>query len=384
VGDWIWLGYVLVAWTAVTLAPIWLGLLRPRRLADVPPLPEGTRDAPAVSIIIPARDEEREIESALTSMLRLDYPNLELIAVNDRSTDATGRIMDQVAAADSRCRVIHVTDLPPGWLGKNHANWLGARMARGEYLLFTDGDVKFAPTLLSRAMAHMRARRLDHLTLIPDPGRGSFWEGVLMSWFMLCFSLYTHASLARFRWARWAAVGIGAFNLVRREAYEAIGTHERLRMEVTDDVMLGRLIKRQGLAQDVLLGRPLLHVRWQDGAWGIVRGLEKNAFAGARFSVPKVVAAVLASIMVAALPVGLLLPWPWWMVIGVVLMMLVATYLWIGVEAGYSPLIAIFYPVGTLLFGYVLARSAFVALRDGGITWRGTFYPLAELKAGMV
>ena len=125
---------------------MWYGLLRPRALRDVPPLPKDV-NAPLVSIIVPARDEADAIEPALRSMLALDYANYEVIAIDDRSIDGTGEIVDRLAAEDPRCRVLHIRTLPAGWLGKNHANWLGAREARGEYLLFTDGDVFFAPEI---------------------------------------------------------------------------------------------------------------------------------------------------------------------------------------------------------------------------------------------
>lgn len=381
---WVWLGWLLLAMSVWMLWPVWLGLARRRYLIQTPPLPVDAGDAPLVSIIVPARDEEREIESALRGMLALDYPRYEIIAINDRSKDATGRIMEKVAADEPRCRVIQVEELPAGWLGKNHANWLGARVAAGEYLLFTDGDVKFRPEVLRHAIAHVREQGLDHLTLLPDPGRGSFWEGVLMTWFVLSFNLFTRAALVRYRWAKKAFVGIGAFNLVRRAAYEAIGTHERLRMEVADDVMLGKLLKTAGFKQDVLRGRPLVHVRWQTGVWGIIRGLEKNAFAGARYSVPHVAGGVLVNLIIAVLPLGLLLPWPLGGIAAIMMAMFAGTYLLVGREVGYGSAITLFYPMGAALFAYVLARSTYVTLRDGGITWRGTFYPLAELKRGMV
>jgi hypothetical protein len=379
-----WIGWIALVWWVLMLAPVWYGLLVRRRLVDVPPLPGSAENLPWVSIIVPARDEGDHIESALRAMLSIDYPRLEVIAVDDRSTDGTGAAMDEVAGADPRCRVIHVRDLPAGWLGKNHANWLGARAAQGEYLLFTDGDVKMRPEILRHAMAHMLARRLDHLTLQPDTGKGAFWESVLLTYFILSFGVFTRASLARFRWARGAHVGIGAFNLVRRTAYEAIGTHERLRLEVADDVMLGKLLKQSGGRPDVLDGKPLLYVKWQTGVWGIIRGLEKNAFAGTRYSLPLTTAGVAFQLFVISVPFVLAVTGPaqiaWALFSGLSLV----TYAGVAVRADHSPLVVLFFPVGGLLFAYTVARSAYVTLRDGGVRWRDTFYPLAELKRGMV
>ncbi|MCI5159154.1 MAG: glycosyltransferase family 2 protein, partial [Candidatus Electrothrix sp. AUS1_2] len=134
------------------------------RLEKIPPL-EGDKP-PSVSVIIPACNEEQELETALTSVLSLDYPNLEIIVLDDRSTDATPQILDRMASQHPRLRVIHITELPAGWLGKNHALHLGAARATGEYLLFTDADVHYTPDTLRRAVARMETRTLDHLSLI--------------------------------------------------------------------------------------------------------------------------------------------------------------------------------------------------------------------------
>lgn len=379
---WTWIGWAVAAWWVLLLWPVWFGLLQRRRLSDYPPMAPNTPGAPVVSIIVPARDEEQEIESALKSFLALDYPELEIIAIDDRSVDATGAIMDRIAATDPRCRVIHVTALPEGWLGKNHANWLGARAARGEFLLFTDGDVKLQPPTLRHAVQVMLDRRLDHLTLYPDTGEDAFWATALMAYFAMSFSIYTRAALARFRWARRAAVGIGAFNLVRRTAYEAIGAHRRLRFEVADDVMLARLLKQGGFRPDVMLGKPLLFVRWQTGVGGIIRGLEKNAFAGTRFSLPLATLGVLLNLLQGlAVPV-LAVTGPGQWLFAFIALTTTLSMLGVAVEAGYNPLIALCWPVGALLFAYTVARSTYLTLRSGGVSWRGTFYPLAALKAG--
>ncbi|MEP0845095.1 MAG: glycosyltransferase, partial [Phycisphaerae bacterium] len=261
--------------------------------------------------------------------------------------------------------------------------WLGARSASGDYLLFTDGDVKLRPEMLRRAMNVMLENRLDHLTLYPDAGRGSFWETVLMSYFVLMFSAFTRAALARFRWARRAAVGIGAFNLVKRSAYEAVGTHRRLRLEVADDVMLGRVIKQAGFRQDAMLGKPLVFVRWQTGVGGIIRGLEKNAFAGTRYSLPMALLGIAFTLAVGvALPI-LAVTGPGRVPLAIMAGSLTLTMLGVALEAGYNPLVALFWPMGAALFAFTIARSTYLTLRNGGITWRGTFYPLAMLKAGM-
>ncbi len=380
---WGYLGWILLAVWALSLWPVWLGLIRPRRICEVPPLSDSA-ELPMVSIIVPAREEAAAIEACLRSLLALDYPRYEIIAVDDRSRDRTGEIMDRVAAADPRCRVLRITELPAGWLGKNHANMIGAELARGHYLLFTDGDVIFEPSILRHAVAAMQHGRLDHLALFPDPLMRGLGEAMMMNYFSFQFMFMTRMSLVRYRWARHAFVGIGAFNLIRRDAYEKIGTHKRLRMEVADDLMLGKLVKNADLRQDVMAGAPLVRVKWQTGLWGIIRGMEKNAFAGARYSLPLVILAVLlhlaltfGPIVAAIVGVGRL---PFLLFIAASLL----THAGIAGRFRHSPLLGLAYPVAAVLFVYLLLRSTWRTLRDGGVTWRDSFYPLADLRAGMI
>jgi hypothetical protein len=379
---WNWFAWGLLGGTLAHLAPLWLALRRPRTIGDVPPA-AGPR-LPRVSVIVPARDEAAAVEATLTSLLGLEYPELEVIAVDDRSEDGTGEIMDRVAARDPRCQVVHVTDLPPGWLGKNHANMCGAARATGDLFLFTDGDVLFAPPVLRHAVGAMTSHGLDHLVLFPDVPRGGFWESVAVCYFGFVFSLVTWFPLARFSWARGSYVGVGAFNLVKRGAYEAIGTHRRLALEVADDLMLGKLVKQSGHAQMALLGTPLVSVKWQTGLSGVIRGLEKNAFAGVRFSVALALAAVTVHTLAMALPPILAATGPARLPFGLVALATLATYALSVRAIGYPLALALTYPVASLLLSYMVLRSMYVTLRDGGVTWRGTFYPLDELRRGKV
>src|SRR3990170_8479721 len=197
---------------------------------------------PKVSVIVPARDEAERVGEALRSLARLDYPVLEVIAVNDRSRDETGAIIDRIAAEEPRVRALHIAELPEGWLGKCHAMQTGAMRADGELLLFTDGDVVFAPETLRLAMRFLVGRRLDHLALMPGLVSGGYWEDAAKSYFAMLFLVGVRA------WAAGSAsrdiyVGIGAFNLVRRTAYEGIGGDEALPLEGGGDPMLGEKIK---------------------------------------------------------------------------------------------------------------------------------------------
>lgn len=176
---WVLGGVALLAWLTLLVAPLLSGG-RPLLVATLPA--DGPEALPRLSIVVPALNEEETVEPAMRTLLALDYPQLEIIAVDDRSTDETGGILDRLAATDPRLRVLHVRELPAGWLGKNHALHLASREATGDYILFTDADVLFEPTVLRRTVRAMIARGLDHLAVFPELVRGGFWE-TLCVWF---------------------------------------------------------------------------------------------------------------------------------------------------------------------------------------------------------
>jgi cellulose synthase/poly-beta-1,6-N-acetylglucosamine synthase-like glycosyltransferase len=353
-----------------------------RFLKDLPPL---TGPLPRVSILIPARNEERNLEEALRSVLALDYDDLEIDVVDDRSTDRTGEILDRMAAAEPRLRVVHVRELPPGWLGKNHALWLGAAKATGEFLLFTDADVVLEPSALRRAVGAMVADGLDHLTASPSIERTSLPFEMFIGAFSLFFALFTRP---------WKVkdpksphhVGIGAFNLVRTAAYRAVGGHQAIAMRPDDDLKLGKLLKTRGFRQEFVFGQGALRVEWYASVRELVQGLMKNAFSGVDYRVRVVVVATVAQLA--------LLVWPFlalfltsgparWLNLASVLVLL--GLCWINAPlAGVRRWHGVGFPLATLLFLYILWRAMLVTLWNDGIDWRGTHYPLAELKANKV
>jgi glycosyltransferase involved in cell wall biosynthesis len=382
-----------VGWTllAAAVALLWAcllakGLIALAQMTDlrtVDPAPEsGAR--PKLSVIVPARDEEESLRACLESLAAQDLGGLEVIVVDDRSTDATGQIADEVAsAAGERFNVVHLTDLPDGWLGKCHALSVGARRASGSILLFTDGDVLFERTVLSRAMALVDRTGADMLIVIPDLILDSFGEEV----FAAAFGALAAAAISPSRLMNprsTAYAGTGAFNLVRRSTYDASGGHEPLRLEVIDDYHLGRRVKRVGGGILVALGSGLLRVRWQRGVLGHIRGLEKNMFAAMDYSVVR-----------AALAGGFWIALNWWPWLGLLAgppgarALSGATALAVSLTMalacrrfmGLSPLVGPLLPVGALMLTVALVRSVWVTLRQGGVRWRGTLYPLSDLRA---
>ncbi len=357
---------------------------RPVHLRDVPT--DSLASWPRLSVIVPALNEEAAIESAMRTLLALDYPNLEIIAVDDRSADRTGYLLDSLAAEDSRLRVVHVTELPPGWLGKNHALHCAAGRADGEYLLFTDADVHFDRTTLRRAVTLASRQNLDHLVLFPEVELHGFWETVSVWFFGIMLTMKYRPWKVPDPKAKSAYLGIGAFNMVRAEAYRRMGGHAALPMEVADDMKLGKMLKQCGGRADTAVSDGMVRVRWVVGLGGIVGGLTKNMFAGFGFNPFTAVATSAALFIFAVWPaIGLWVgPWGARTLCLCTLLLMVLTAKMAPASDGKSPLYGFAFPLAGLVVIYITFRSMFVTYRQGGIRWRGTFYPLEELRKGIV
>jgi glycosyltransferase involved in cell wall biosynthesis len=342
-------------------------------------------DCPSVSLIFAARDEQEKLPLALETLRQIDYPRLEIIAVNDRSSDGTARILSDASQRDPRLKIVSVEVLPEGWLGKPHALQCGYKVSNGDWLLFTDADVRFRPDAIRRAMALAKAKQLDHLTLMTDVEMHGFWEKTVLTFFGLGFHLATKPHGVADPGSR-AYVGIGAFQLVKRAAYEASGTHRRLGMEVLDDMKLAKIVKRAGFRSEVGIARDFIAVRWHAGVRNIVDGVAKNFFAAAEFKL-SLVALQLFGIFGANILPFLALPFVHGWTLGLVI---VSIAIALGFHAGTavvmraSPFYALTQPIGATIFSYMLLRSTVVTLRQGGIVWRETFYPLEELRRGIV
>jgi glycosyltransferase involved in cell wall biosynthesis len=342
-------------------------------------------DCPRMSLLFAARDEEEKLPTALATLMEIDYPQLEVVAVDDRSTDATGQILDDFGALHPRLRVVHVEDLPPGWLGKPHALQKAYEAANGEWLVFTDADVRFKPDVLRRAIALAKRQKLDHLSLLCDVEMVGFWEKALITFFVAIFHLATNPRMVGSHRSP-LYVGIGAFQLVKRSAYEANGAHRRLAMEVIDDMKLGKLIKRSGFRSGVGISQDSVVVRWHAGFGNLIRGVTKNFFAGFGYNLGFVAAGISGLLLLNIAPLFGLLFGHGWIRIFAAIALVIALGFYGGAAASMrvSPLYALTYPLGSILLSYMLLRSAVVTLKQGGIVWRDTFYPLDELKRGVV
>jgi glycosyltransferase involved in cell wall biosynthesis len=344
---------------------------------------------PRVSIIVPARNEESDIEHSLTTLLALDYDNYEVIAVNDRSTDRTGEIMERIqnhqTPDNARIRVIHHRELPSGWLGKTHAMWTATNQATGEWLLFTDADVLFKPDSLRRALAYAEQEKVDHVVLFPQMIMKTPGEYMMIAFFQTMF-VFGHRPWKVADPKSRDHMGVGAFNLIRRSVYQSVGTYEALRMEVLDDMKLGKVVKNAGFAQRNVFGGDLISIRWANGAMGVVNNLTKNFFAVLSFQWPRTLISAFGLAFLNLGPfLGVWLAHGWAQLpYAVALGSMFSIYVGMSIRSGVPAFYFLLHPVSTGLFIYTLLRSMFLTLWNDGIIWRGTRYPLEELRKGMV
>jgi glycosyltransferase involved in cell wall biosynthesis len=344
--------------------------------------------SPRVSIIVPARNEEEHIQETLLRLLALEYPNYEIIAVNDRSSDHTGSLMEEIVAspgAHGLLRVVHVKELPAGWLGKTHAMWTASDLATGDWLLFTDADVLFKPDSLRRALAYAESEPADHVVLFPQMIMKRPGEYMMIAFFQTMF-MFGHRPWKVADPRTDDHMGVGAFNLVRRSVYDKVGTYEALRMEVLDDMKLGKVVKKAGFAQRNVFGGDLISIRWAKGAMGIVNNLTKNFFAVLSFQWWRTLISAFGLAFLNYGPfLGVWLARGWARVpYAIALASMLLIYIGMSRRSAVPPYYFLLHPVSTTLFIYTLMRSMCLTLWNDGIEWRGTKYPLEELRKGMV
>jgi cellulose synthase/poly-beta-1,6-N-acetylglucosamine synthase-like glycosyltransferase len=342
--------------------------------------------ADEITVVVPARNEEAAIEASLRSLLASTGVRLRIIAVNDRSTDATGACMDRVAAETQVCggphslSVIHVQKLPAGWLGKPHAMAMAARQATSPWILFTDGDVLFDKRALALALRAAKRLDADHLVLIPSLILETTGEAAMLAAMNFMGQWMVRLWKVQDGRAR-DFIGVGGFNLVRREVYERLGGFEALKMEILDDVRFGWLVKRAGLKQRVVVGPGLVRIRWLQGAWGVVRLAEKNGFAAFRFRTGQALLACLGTAALALLPLAAMAAGGWALAATLLSYAAIAITYWANRKVTQTPAwLAVLFAPATLVLLYALLRSTVLALVRKGVDWRGTRYSLAELR----
>ncbi len=337
---------------------------------------------PKVSVIIPARNEAETIERAIQFRLHDTYPNVELILIDDRSTDRTGEIVDAIAAHDERVKAIHIAELPKGWVGKVYALHCGVAQATGDWFLFSDADVHIKPGTLNRAITYCEARKLDHLAVFPELYPINFFVDIVLSLFvrMLCMGARIWAIEDK---KSDASVGSGSFNLVRRTAFAKTEGFEWLKLEVADDVALGQMLKKSGARSSLVNGRGYVGVYFYRSLREMAIGSERAVFTViGNFSLTRLalVSLVMLGLEMAPLITALI---PYTTFLGVAMICIkLATSILINTWMNRSVLHTFFLCIGAIIMATFILRAGFLGIKRRGVMWRGTFYPTELLKQG--
>ena len=355
-------------------------------LSDAP-LAEGS----LVSVIIPARNESATIETVVRSVLASTYRPLELLVVDDRSTDDTATIVQRLAAEDSRVRLVPGEPLPPGWYGKPWACVQGYRASQGELLLFTDADTRHQPELLARSVGALRAEGADLLTVAPRQLCVTFWERVVMPQIWLLLALRYHPARVNRASRERDVIANGQFILVPRESYEAAGTHEAVRGEVAEDLALAQTFHRAGKRIHFAFADRFMETRMYRSLRDLVEGWSKNMYLGGRRSFPG------EPLLQALVPLMLVVGFAFWLVPPVALALTggrgglgaaaaagtgLAALFWMLIALGMRipPWYGLLYPLGALTALGIGARSTWRGARK--VEWRGRAYTASGVSAG--
>ena len=365
--------WYLVAWG------VWMSLKNVQSLPSISL--DREKSYPRLSVIIAARNEAGTIENALKSVLAQNYPNLEIILVNDRSNDGTDKILQKLAEKDPRVLIHHVEELPLGWLGKVNAMQQGFGRSTGVWLLFTDADVHFQEESLERIIDVAERSSVDYLCVVPEvQARQRLLKAlytVSLSGFFLATRIWEVKNQNSF-------VGVGACGLVRRSLLSQSPGLPWLKMEVVDDLALAQLAWQVGGKLDVYWGRECLGVEWYPSMSDLIRGLEKNLFSGAQYQYWRALLGIIGILFVAVAPWLSIFSGNWLLSLTAVVAFSVYWLAWISGDKaqGVRWLERLISPLLLFVIAWALARSTFITWRQGGIQWRETFYSLADLRRG--
>lgn len=363
----------------LTIVEFMIGFNQIMNLADQPIL-DRTK-LPSISIIFSALNEEHDIEQALTSLLQLDYPNLEIIAINDRSTDSTPHILNRMQQQYPHLRVYHIHELPEGWFGKNHALYFGSKQATGEWLLFTDADVMMKKDILLKTMSYTLTHHVDHLTIYENHRINTFWLKVFLAGQYVTYSMALKPWRIRYSWSK-RSLGNGTFNLVNRSVYDQCGGHKAIALECLDDLKLGEIIKRHGFHQDTVDGRDYIEREWYKSLADIIHGLQKNSFAYYNYQVAPLIRDMIFASLFYLWPIFAIFIFSGWIeglnLANIVLTLLMSTY--VAKQFRLPKRYAVFYPVAICILVYTIWNSVSSIYKNKGVIWRGTFYSLQSIK----
>jgi cellulose synthase/poly-beta-1,6-N-acetylglucosamine synthase-like glycosyltransferase len=370
------LGYLLY-----TLIELKIGFKKIKNLSNQ--LELARNDMPKISIILSALDEEKMIAQAVTSLLNLNYPDLEVITINDRSTDTTPQILEKLNQTHANLQVHHIEHLPEGWLGKNHALHFAAARASGEWLLFTDADVLMKPDTLLKTISYALEKNLDHLTIYEHHQRNHFWLRVSLLGNYIAYIMALKPWRIRYSWSK-KSLGHGSFNLIKKSAYEQCGGHRAIALECLDDLKLGQLIKQHGFKQDTANGQDYIEREWYASLKEMIAGMQKNCFAFFNYKLFLTLSMCLLTVIFYMWPLLAVFMFDdsirYINLVNVGLTGLVSAY--VAEQFRLKKHYAVFYPIAIGILLYTMMNSVIATYRNKGVIWRGTLYPLKLLRKG--
>jgi chlorobactene glucosyltransferase len=373
----------LLQFCLIVVAVVYLGINAPF-LLKVEALSGSPGDSPLISVCVPARNEERDIEACLTSLLNQDYPRLEVIVVDDNSTDRTPEIIQDLQKRYSNLTAIQGAPLPPDCYGKPFALHQASQKAQGEFLLFTDADPVFGPKALSTAAHLFQKHQLDMLTLLPGAEFGSFWERTVQP---VIFAFI--AALTRFRKVNnpksSSAMGVGAFIMVRREVYDHLGGHEPLRQTILEDIGMAHLLKQAGAKIMIADGRQVYSIRMYHSLKEIWVGWRKNIFLAMKKSIFKtfyyifwILGFLVTPWLVVAVHLWMDSPQMWQGLALAGLAMVWISQSILCYELKLKQHYAMLFPLGALVMAAIMINSMIHVLYRGQAEWRGRTYKQPE------
>lgn len=387
--------YFLLLAVYATLGPtVWIlfGILmimgRRRMMLLKKPIPQPRPNAPRATILIPAKDEGPRIRDCLLSALNQDYPDYHVVAVDDRSTDDTGRMMDEIAAANPRLKVLHIPhgSLPAGWTGKCNALQQAVKLAEGKWLLFIDSDVVISPDALRAVMSRSESSKYDVLSLWPKLESHSFFEALLVPLAAAGVSMMYLVGLTNKDYMRNIAFANGQFLFILRSTYDEMGGHAAVKDRFCEDVEIARLLKRQGKRIRISWGTEYAAVRMYSSLKAIFKGWGRNFYAGSLGKPWRILLgmafvifccfsgyAVLIGSLIA-LAISASAPAWTWLVVSLLHLMvmhgfLAMMYAWSGNPRHNSLL----FPLGGSLLMGVFFKSLRMCITNQ-VEWRGTSY----------
>lgn len=358
-----------------------------RQYVDIPTVVEvgekPTEVLPSLSVLVPACNEAANIESTAVSLLNQNFPNLQLIFINDRSTDATGEIIDRLAKQNERITAIHIDTLPAGWLGKVHALHVATQQATGDWLLYTDADVGFEPNALTEIIEFAQTNHVDHLAGLPRMKPAGLWIEMAIAAFYTSSMFFVSAK----RVANSddpLAVGVGALNLVRANALRQTEGFEWLKMETIDDMGLGLMVKRSGGRAIVARAGDQISLQWYQSLTEMAGGLEKNSPGLTKYSFIRALGllAILPLILFGffcTLYLSLAVGAVTWAVSLLFPLLIMSTF---SRQSSLSRTSFLLLPVGLSLLWVIFLRALVLLWWRGGVQWRGTQYDIGQLRQG--